>query len=310
MDLDLTLIIILFVVLGIAVFVEIRYIRGKKDDTIERGLEKDEAFNALNTTQAVSRALKDKGKDTGPADMELIHASMAYDRRNYLECIESVKRAKKLLDEAPTKPFEAEPKKVPLKIEPIEAEEVIQDHANIGETKKLPQNYLESKFMITAAGDDIEKSRSEGKDITASVCLLDEARMAFDCKDYDTAFKKSLKAKKAIDGSSEQTVTKVVETTPQPLMISEQIVEGPKNDVRCSECGVVAKDDDNFCAKCGTPIERKKECPNCGAEVSEEDVFCRKCGAEIKTAYQCPECGAVATDNDPVCPKCGARFEK
>ncbi len=204
MDLDLTLIIVLLVVLAIAVFIEIKYIRGKKDDNIDRALDKDEAFNALNTTQAVSRALKDKGRDTGPAEMELLRASLAYDRRNYLECIESVKKAKKLLDEAPTVAFEVEPKKVPLKVQPIGEEEEVQEHANIGETRKLPPNYLESKFMIATAGDEIESGRSagQGRDLHRSACL-DEAKMAFECKDYDLALKKSLKAKKGIEAPLE-----------------------------------------------------------------------------------------------------------
>lgn len=309
MDLDLTLIIVLLVVLAIAVFVEIKYIRGKKDDNIDRALDKDEAFNALNTTQAVSRALKDKGRDTGPAEMELLRASLAYDRRNYLECIESVKKAKKLLDEAPTVAFEVEPKKVPLKVQPIGEEEEVQEHANIGETRKLPQNYLESKFMIATAGDEIESGRSAGKDVTSSVCLLDEARMAFECKDYDLALKKSLKAKKAIEAPLELQKPKTIESNDRTATVAKDVEVG-ENAAFCAKCGAKAKDDDNFCAKCGNIVGSKPECPNCGAEVSLEDIFCRKCGAEIKTAYQCPECGAVATDDDPVCVKCGARFEK
>ena len=110
MDSDLTLAIVLLIVLGIALFVEFRYIRGKKDDTIDIALNKDEAFNSLNTTQAVSRALKDRGRDTGPAEMELLRASLAYDRRSYVECIEAVKKAKRLLDEAPTLALDDEPK--------------------------------------------------------------------------------------------------------------------------------------------------------------------------------------------------------
>jgi predicted RNA-binding Zn-ribbon protein involved in translation (DUF1610 family) len=310
MDLDLTLIIVLLIVLGIAVFVEIKYIRGKKDDNIERALDKDEAFNSLNTTQAVSRALKDKGKDTGPADMELLRASMAYDRRGYLECIEAVKKAKKLLDEAPTKAFVAEPERSLPMIEPADEGDEVQDHANIGETRKLPQNYLESKFMIATAGDEIEKCRSEGKDTTASVCLLDEAKLAFECKDYDVALRKSLKAKKATEVQTEPTTPKIVELIPKTAPAGKEVAKVPEKVVRCSKCGVVAKKDDNFCAKCGNTIERKQECPNCGAEVSGDDAFCRKCGSEIKTAYQCPQCGTAAEDDDPVCAKCGARFEK
>jgi predicted RNA-binding Zn-ribbon protein involved in translation (DUF1610 family) len=310
MDSDLTLVIVLLIVLGIALFFEFRYIRGKKDDTIDLALNKDEAFNTLNTTQAVSRALKDRGRDTGPAEMELLRASLAYDRRSYVESIESVKKAKKLLDEAPTLALPDEPEKVPLESDPSEEEEKVQEHANIGETRKLPPNYLESKFMINTAGDEIEKSRSEGKDVTASVCLLDEAKMAFDCKDYDVALRKSLKAKKGAEGTSEPVVQEVVRAAPPAKMVRAAIVEEPLDTVRCANCGVEARDDDSFCAKCGRPIERKQECPKCGAEISDEDVFCRKCGTEVKTAYQCPECGAAVTDEDPVCVKCGARFEK
>ena len=312
MDLDLTLIIILLIILGIAVFVEFRYIRGKKDDSIDRALNKDEAFNALNTTQAVSRALKEKGRDTGPAEMELLRASLAYDRRSYLECIESVKKAKMLLDAAPFIAFEDEPKKVPFKNESAdqEKEEEVQEHANIVETRKLPPNYLESKFMIATAGDEIDRSRSEGKDVKSSVCLLDEAKMAFECKEYDVSLRKSLKAKKGVGAASETIEQKVLEIAPPTKMVKKDIAEEPSDMARCAKCGVEAKDDDNFCAKCGNPIERKQLCPNCGAEVTEEDVFCRKCGTEVKTAYRCPKCGAVATDDDPVCVKCGARFEK
>ena len=113
--------------------------------------------------------------------------------------------------------------------------------------------------------------------------------MAFDCKDYDTAFRKSLKAKKAAEGTAEPalegTVPAAMPTKPVEIvkLPSPEAIKELPSAASCAKCGTEARDDDNFCAKCGSPIVRKRLCSQCGAELSPDDLFCRKCGAEAKT---------------------------
>jgi ribosomal protein L40E len=303
----LVLLVILVIVLVIALFIQFRYLRPKRDDAIEIALDRDDAYNAMTTAQAVSATLKDKGRDTSGADRMLIEAELAYNRGDYLKCTDASKRAKDSLATAPM----VEGGIVPvIDSTPDQPDEPLPEQPKISEARKLPPNYLESKFMIETTKDDIDKCAAEGKDVSASVCLLDEAKMAFECKEYDVALRKSLKAKKATEISTEPVKEKIVEIAPPIKTVKRDIVNDSSKVVLCANCGAEALPDDNFCAKCGKPIERKRVCPTCKADVSEDDVFCRKCGTEVRTAYQCPECGFVATDDDPVCVKCGARFQK
>lgn len=274
------------IVLVIALFIQFRFLRPKRDNAIEMALDRDDAYNAMTTAQAVSNALRDKGRDTKEADRLLVEAELAYNRGDYLKCTDAAKRAKEYLTIAPM----AQPDFVPLSEEkPEPTDQPLPEQPKISEVKKLPQNYLESKFMITTAADHIEKGRSEGKNVTASVCLLDEAKMAFDCKDYDTAFRKSLKAKKAAEESAEPSSDRIVEVA-VPVKAERKVepaVQGNPASIRagasCAKCGAEAREDDSFCAKCGAPIERRRLCSQCGAELSVDDLFCRKCGTAAGT---------------------------
>jgi Double zinc ribbon len=279
------------IILAIALFIQFRYLRPRRDDAIEMALNRDDAYNALTTAQAVSSALKDKGRDTKEADLLLVEAELAYNRGDFLKCTDASKRAKEYLAVAPMAivDFTTTPE-----TSTDQPNEPLPEQPKISEARKLPPNYLESKFMIATAADEIERNRSEGKNVTASVCLLDEAKMAFDCKDYNVALRKSLKAKKSAEAPTEPAPNKPVEIiklekAPEPVLPERTVAketENPPatkaNQDRCASCGTSARDDDNFCAKCGKPIERKRLCANCGAELSEDDVFCRKCGTEVR----------------------------
>jgi hypothetical protein len=304
---ELALIVILGIVLIIALFIQFRYLRPRRNDAIEMALDRDDAYNAMTTTQAVSSTLRERGRNTSEADLVLVEAELAYDRGDYLKCTDAAKRAKDYLAVAPMAKNDLDTLH-DTDLSPTNGP--VPEQPKIIEAKKLPPNYLESKFMIGTAGDEIERCRSEGKDVSGSVCLLDEAKMAFECKDYDAALRKSLKAKKGTEAPSVTVYEKTTEMVPPVKAVNREIVKDPSSIDGCAKCGAEVRYDDSFCAKCGKPIERKRVCPACKVEVSEDDVFCRKCGTEVRAAYQCPECGAVATADDPLCDKCGARFEK
>jgi uncharacterized membrane protein YvbJ len=74
--------------------------------------------------------------------------------------------------------------------------------------------------------------------------------------------------------------------------------------IQCKKCGFLNDDDDNFCLKCGSKIERfsneiqnqraqqkggKLLCAACGGENDEDNIFCCKCGSKLgseqKTAF-------------------------
>jgi hypothetical protein len=297
--------VILAIILGVALYIQFKYLRPKRDDAIETALDRDEAYNAMATAQAVSATLREKGRDTRDADLVLVEAELAYDRGDYQKCIDASKRAKDRLAVAPMVNVDIiSPDPVPA-----QPEEAQPEQPKISEARKLPPNYLESKFMISTAKDEIDRCAAEGRDVSESVCLLDEATMAFECKDYDMALRKSLRAKKTVESPADPTKERTAEIAPPIKTVKRDIVNDAPKGGQCANCGTYAKDDDNFCAKCGKPIARNRVCPTCKADVSEDDVFCRKCGTEVRTAYKCPECGFVATDDDPVCVKCGARFQ-
>jgi hypothetical protein len=205
-----------------------------------------------------------------------LRAEAAYQRKDYLMCNELAEQARSTLrqtkagceidtfEEIASRPAEPDTEQIP----PFQ------------ETKKLPQNYLESKFMIECARMSIDTASKQGSDMVEAERMLAIAMEHYDRTEYTEALKHALRAKRTAEG---QKVSVQPETRPP-----EAGKEEPKAPIEvpgkadCGNCGQPVDESDNFCRKCGTKIVRVPRCPSCSSEVDEGDAFCRKCGAKLK----------------------------
>ncbi len=110
-----TLILIVAVVVAAAVaFLELRYLRTKKHVKVDQYLEQDDAYNAVTTTRAVAASLTKMGKDTSEADVIIYQAETAYDRREFVRCLELVGKAKTALKSCRDKDLLTAPVEEPM----------------------------------------------------------------------------------------------------------------------------------------------------------------------------------------------------
>jgi len=252
---------VLLVILAVVIYFELRFMRSRNKEYIERMMDKDEAFNAIATTRAISETLRQKGKDTKEAEPIIIKAENAYKRANYAVAKESAKRAKDILMKAPT-----------LDIAPPAEKGIVpkgeEERKTVHEVKKLEPHLIESRFIINACRDRVSSGESSGKDMTEAKEHLSVAERCFEEEKYDEALREGLKARRLLDEA------------PSSVGPSKEavLVKVPKPERKCENCSAPILAEDVFCRKCGTPISIKRTCAYCRAEMSAEDVFCPKCG--------------------------------
>ena len=303
-DVDLIILAILGIILGIVVFLELRYFRSRKKDRVDIKIMQDDAYNSIQTTKAVAVALKARGRTSKEANLLIIEAEAAFERGNHLYALESINKAKDLLKTA--KEEKADPiASIVSKVSPKGGEEKCE--VPFQEARKLPKNYLESKFMICSVRDILEQSNAKQKNAVAEDNLK-QADESFQKEDYTEALKLALRAKRALDGGAGS----IGPVEPKPAIIEpgvERLAPPPKSlrepSKRCVRCGASLTEDDVYCRKCGLKVDRSPKCSACGEKLAEDDIFCSKCGNQVKNAYACPKCGETVSEDAPLCPKCG-----
>lgn len=268
--------------------------RPKRRKDIENVIERDEAYNILNTTIAISTSLKGMGKDTREADIVLIRAQLEFDRNEYVKAIATSKAARSLMINARDAVLAApEPVKVDAQAEP-EEEETKPEEKTVHEVKKLPENYLESKFLINTTKEEVEKDRGADKNTTEAERHLAEAERCFESAKYNEAVKMCMQARRSLAGKpSEQNAHTTGVTDLSSLKVGSAPVKAPENEPAqhveegsettmavpsCAKCGVPILAGDDFCGKCGTKVVQDTTCKKCGVKMNPEDAFCRKCG--------------------------------
>jgi hypothetical protein len=275
------IVLILVVVLSVVVYFEVKYLRRKRFERAEAKAKVDDVYNQIITTRAVSNALKGQGKNTKEADLAILEADTAFSRGSYTDAKGAVERAKDLLRKAkmqPEPPKKVDPQPIQTKEKPAEVCEV-----PFQETKKMPKNYLESKFMICSVKDQVEESTRAGADVSTAQDSLRMAEDAFAREDYTEALKGALRARKCLEGgevqAKEKTVVKELpsmETVPAAVVLKANLS-------KCEKCSYELNPDDMFCPRCGARIERDIRCPRCSNKVKVDDAYCRKCGLPLRS---------------------------
>lgn len=251
MDIPLeTLVLITIVIAAAAVaLLELRYIRGRKKVKVDAAIERDDAYNAVSTTRAVAESLRQNGRDTTEADVLIYKAESAYDRREFLNAIELAGRARKVLMTCKERDLTSMPAPAPKK---GESDEVPADHV-----RKLPANYLESKFMIDSVRDMLPDA-GDGPRAEASICL-GKADDCFAREDYCGALGEAMKAKRCLMPTAAAGAKSYPSTVVKlgPAGKAPPVSEGAFSDRTCPSCRAKAMTEDAYCRKCGTRLNEQ-----------------------------------------------------
>lgn len=238
-----TLILLAIVIIaGAVALLELRYMRGRKKVKVDAAVERDDAYNAVSTTRAVADSLRQNGRDTTEADILIYKAEGAYDRREFLDAIEMADRARKVLMTCKEKDLISMPIPAPAKEESTEVPS--------NEVRKLPANYLESKFMIDSVRDSVPSACDEVR--AEAFGCLDRAQACFDSEDYGGALKEAMRARRLLTPpapATQKSYPATVVKLPPPKTL---------------------------------PAVSARSCPSCSADLLPDDVFCRKCGTRLK----------------------------
>ncbi|MEM0448328.1 MAG: zinc-ribbon domain-containing protein [Methanomassiliicoccales archaeon] len=276
-------IMIILVILGAVTYYEIKIIRKRSKERQIAQIQVDSVYNQIVTSKAVSNALKRQGRNTKEADLALLEADSAFSRHNYSEARAALERAKELLRTAK----EQQPAKMELKsVEEIAApgdtnKEEKSCEVPFQEVRKMPKNFMESKFMICSVRDELEGAERGGKDVTSAKESLEQAERAFAAEEYTEALKYALRARKILqepkdDEKRSQSNLDSVEKVPPSV-----VIQPPPS--HCAKCQAELDPGDIFCSRCGTKIDRDIRCPRCSSKVRVDDAYCRKCGLPLRS---------------------------
>jgi len=249
----------------------------------------DDAYNQIQIVKSMARVMKNKGYNVEPVESMIAKAENAYNYQRYLESIDITNNAKRALlrlkDEnkmedslSPEVEKELEIiKKIEEEPEKDEMPPQIKDFV-----KKLPPNYLQSKFEIGVVEEKIIKME-EGQLKEYAKLYMEKAKRAFDMGDYSEALKLAVKSNRIID-TGELPENVPVREEKKPVIVTPLIEEKEEKEeeLHCPNCGAVVRPEDKYCWNCGAKLVFIYKCPNCGAEVSSEDKYCRHCGYKLR----------------------------
>jgi hypothetical protein len=263
LDTNQVFLIVLLIVFAVVIFFELRFMRSRNKDHIQRVIDRDEVYNSLMTTKAIASSLRQRGRDTKEADQILSMAEDSYRRNNLSSVRVMTLKARDILMKAPASALESTP---PAEsVERAEPQAPEEEHKSVHEVKQLEPNMLESRFLINSCRGRLEECSRSGKEIPEAEEHLCKAEKFFEEKKYDEALREGLKTRKLLgEGGIEAT---------EPV-----IVKVPKPELTCAKCSAKVANDDAFCRKCGAPIVLKRSCAYCRAELEDGDAFCPKCG--------------------------------
>ena len=262
----------------------------KKVREIKEPKVEDDAYNQIQMIKSMTKIMKNKGYNVNSIEMMILKAERAYDAQRYLESIEIVNNAKRALwrlkeeksQEDNLSPQVKKELEIIKRIEEQPAQEEMPPQVK-DFVRKLPENYLQSKFEIGVVEEKIVKME-EGELKEYAKMYIERAKRAFEIGDYTEALRLAVKCNRMIDSGealyeeSEKPVA--VPTASVAPLIEEEKEE--EEELHCPECGAIVRPEDKYCWNCGAKLVFIYTCPNCGGEVSSEDKFCRHCGYKLR----------------------------
>lgn len=283
-----------------------------------RSVLEDRAYNQIRLGQAAADHLARSGTDVGEARELLRRAEVARAGRSFQDSIELSKKAQDRLAATRTSgslltstggsarsaplvtgsaasPGASKPDGRSSYSAPPDQPFVAVNSANGPEetpatgagVNRPPKNKLEARFQLNVGAQELEEARaskSGSPSFQEAEALHSQGQLAFDKEDFTEALRLALKSRRTLGARIEALpVTAAVAAAPTLASaatarsasgVSEALTFGPK----CSKCGRVAAETDQFCRTCGTPIV-PVACSSCGTPLLAGDRFCGKCGA-------------------------------
>ena len=282
----------------IAYLLMVIYRKAKMKNVREESNIEDDSYNQLQILESMIKMLSRKGYNTKPVESMLSKARIAYNDRNYAECIEIINSAKRMImkiddvtrAQAITEetPSVTEEMKIIKRIEEkAPAKEEMPSQVKDFE-RKLPENYLQSKFEIGVVEGKIMQ-REEGEVKQAAIMYLEKAKEFFQNRNYTEALRFAIKSNRILDTNEipqgippQEEKKEIPKRLEIPKTSEAQPEEEEEEELHCPNCGAVVRPGDKYCWNCGAKLIFIYKCPNCGAEVSSEDNFCRNCGYKLK----------------------------
>ena len=275
------LIFILIAVMAAVIYFELRVMRGKAKEVRRASLRRDEAHNALLTTDSVIDVVSREGGDVSKARPIAERAREAYARRDYgrtMDLCESARfELQKCRRPAPMPQDAGTSDGLERLAMEIVGSERRPTHGDTYKGTKLPADegsgYMGAKFEIGAAKADLQRAAESGLDTSEAKDVLAEAEDEFEGGNYRRALSLAIRARKLLGGPED------ADTIPlRPSAVREE-TEGVA--LRCTSCSSMVLPDDDFCAQCGAPSGIEAG-PECGREHARDDKFCRKCGTKLE----------------------------
>lgn len=250
---------------------ELRFMKRRRKRKGAQGELPDQAHNALLSVKAIRDTLARGGVRSPEAEDAIREAEVAYTQLHYRVAIDVAAKAKGLLRTAKLRHQE--------RGDLAKLDEIATSGPGGAEVtekerlaKELPPNYMQAKFSLGLAREDIAAAKDRGQDTKEAEVRLDAAQASFDGKDFDGALKEAVRARRALEEGGTEPATAPVAPT---AVVTKRV---------CASCGAAMTADDGFCRKCGVKVQGPPVCSACGTEIVEGDAFCRKCGAKAELA--------------------------
>jgi hypothetical protein len=227
--------------------------RKAREDLVLGG---DQAYNAMITSEAISRELEERGFQNIQATALVKDARQAYLGGDPDQAAALSTQAQTIFREA--------------------LREDHHDHEGLSEEipetkpilgKEFPKHFMEAKFLLRVIEGRVKRTRKDSKRGKKARRLWEEAISSYEEEHYSDALTYAVQCRRLLDGMAPR---------------------APKPRPKCGTCGAPIQKADEFCGKCGANLKDDSGCTACGAPLAESDRFCRKCGTAAEVLAPTP----------------------